>query len=61
MRTGIERSETILAEGAAASGVRPAEYKKRLRRRYREMLDKVHHVQPDAIEEEAPLPVTPEQ
>jgi hypothetical protein len=61
IRIGIERAETIVSERAAASGVRPAEYKRRLRRRYRELLGKVHHVHPDAVEEESPLPVTPEQ
>jgi N-acetylmuramoyl-L-alanine amidase len=46
IRTGIERAEAIVSERAAASGVRPAEYKKRLRRVYRELLDKVHQADP---------------
>jgi hypothetical protein len=44
MRTGIEGAETIVAEKAAAAGLRPVEYKKGLRRRYREMLARVRQV-----------------
>ncbi len=47
MRTGIDAAETILAERAAAAGLRPAEYKKRLRQRYREMLAEVRRARPD--------------
>jgi hypothetical protein len=41
MRAGIEGAEGILTRRAAAAGLRPAEYKTRLRQRYRGMLAQV--------------------
>ena len=47
MRAGIDAAETILAQRAAAAGLRPGGYKKRLRQRYREMLEEVRRARPD--------------
>jgi hypothetical protein len=41
MRASIEDAERILVRGAAAAGLQPAEYKNKLRRRYRSMLTEV--------------------
>jgi hypothetical protein len=41
MRTGLDAAEQLLTRNAAAAGLRPAEYKSRLRQRYRAMLAQV--------------------
>jgi hypothetical protein len=41
MRSGIDAAEQILTRNAAAGGLRPAEYKNRLRQRYRAMLARI--------------------
>jgi hypothetical protein len=61
MRTGIERAEAILKERAETAGVRPNVYKQGLRRRYRDLLGKVHVVHPAPVEPESPMQTTPER
>lgn len=45
MRTGLDTAEQLLARNAAAAGLRPAEYKNRLRQRYRAMLAQIRLVE----------------
>jgi hypothetical protein len=45
MRTGLDAAGGILTRNAAAAGLRPAEYKNRLRQRYRGMLAQVRLVE----------------
>jgi hypothetical protein len=50
MRAGIEGGEALLERRAAAAGLPVREYKKGLRRRYREMLSEVGHARPDGTD-----------
>jgi hypothetical protein len=52
MQAGVKGAAAILARAASDAGLRPAEYKKRLRQRYRERLAQVRRARPDGSEPE---------
>jgi hypothetical protein len=52
MQSGIHRAEAILAQRAAAEGAKVGEYKKGLRRQYRDMLAAVRRARPESEQQE---------